>query len=499
MLTAAGAGLACSESFGFEAGSPKTGGRKPNVIFILADDLGYNDTGCYGADPRHMKTPNIDRMAAEGIRFTDGHSPSSVCTPSRCSIMTGDYAFRHNLGWGILPGDAPLFVEPGTFTLPSMFKGQGYATGIVGKWHLGLGKGGKDIDWNGEVKPGPCELGFDEAFIIPATGDRVPTVYVRGHKVVGLDSKDPITVDYKKPIPGGIAYEEHPEAADVLKPIKKHGHNDAVTAGIGRIGYMAGGKSALWKDEDISDVLTAEAIDFISRRKDKPFFLYFATHGIHEPRVPHPRFRGKSGAGTYGDHTEEFDEAVGKVFAALKKLGIDEETLVVFSSDNGGCSWVGYDYREGADLNGHKVNGVLRGEKGSLWEGGTRVPFIVRWPGKVPAGRTSAALVSHTDLLASFAKLVEAKLPEKAANDSVDVLDALLGKAETGRKELVEHRWGPAKSCALRSGSWKYVDGQLYDLSADISETTNLAAKQPDRCKAMAARLSELVSREKTR
>jgi arylsulfatase A-like enzyme len=478
---------------------------RPNVIFILADDLGYNDTGCYGADPKHIRTPNIDRMAAEGIKFMDAHSPSSVCTPSRYSLLTGDYAFRNQLGSRILPGDAPLSITPGTFTLPAMFKSQGYTTGIVGKWHLGLGKGEKDIDWNGEIKPGPCEIGFDEAFYIPATGDRVPTVYVRNHRIEGLDPADPITVDYKKPVPGGVAYEEHPEAADILKPIKKHDHNEAVTAGIGRIGYMAGGKSAIWKDEDISDVLIGEAERFIEKNREKAFFLYLATHGIHEPRVPHPRFRGKSGAGTYGDHTEELDDAIGIILTTVKKLGLDDNTLIVLSSDNGGCSWVGYDYKDGAGLNGHMVNGKLRGEKGSLWEGGTRIPLIVRWPGKVPTGKTSNALISQTDLLASFARLTGANLPANAALDSIDVLDDLLGKSETGRKELLEHRWGDANSTAFRSGNWKLLPGQkktkdqLFDLSKDITESTDLAQAMPDRLNELKKRLNELKSAPRTR
>ena len=469
---------------------------KPNVIVLLTDDLGYGDVGCYGAKPEHVKTPNIDRLAAEGLRLIDGHAASSVCTPSRCSLLTGDYAFRHPRGSSILPGDAPLFIKPGSFTLPAMFKSQGYVTGVVGKWHLGLGEGGNKIDWNGTVKPGPNEIGFDESYIIPATGDRVPTVFLRNGKVDHLDPSDPITVSYQKAI--GVTYRQDPDLACVLHCIKGHGHDNAVTMGVSRIGYMKGGKAALWKDEDMADTLAAEAAKFIENNRNKPFFLYYATHNIHEPRVPNHRFVGKSGCGTYGDHILELDDEVGKLLSELKRLGIDENTLIVFSSDNGGCSWFGYDYGKGSNLHGHQVNGVLRGEKGSIWEVGTREPFIVRWPGHVPAGQVSSALVSQTDLLASFARLIGAKLPDDAAVDSQDVLDALLGKSETGRAELLEHLYGVPR-CALRSGTWKLINGQLFDLASDLSEKNDLSKRQPDKLKAMSARLKELITASKTR
>lgn len=474
--------------------------RLPNVIVLLTDDLGYNDTGCYGAKPEHVRTPHIDRLASQGIRFTDGHAAASVCTPSRYSLLTGEYAFRNKLGATILPGDAPLSIKPGTFTLPHMFRSRGYVTGFVGKWHLGLGAGGQDIPWNGELKPGPEEIGFDDTFYFPATGDRVPTVFVRNHRVVNLDPKDPITISYKRRIgnePTGVT---DPDLATVLRYYKGHGHADAITNGVTRIGFMTGGKSALWKDEEMADTLTRAAVGFLERQRDKPFFLYFATHGIHEPRVPAPRFRGRSGAGTYGDFIEELDDSVGQVLAALDRLHLADNTLFIFSSDNGGCSWMGYDYGERASLNGHKVNGVLRGEKGSLWEGGTREPFIVRWPGHAPAGTVSPALISQTDLLASLGRLIGAKLPAAAAADSMDVLDALLGKSQTGRRELVEHRFGAAeKGCALRQGNWKWTAGQLYNLADDLSEEHDLAKQQPERAQAMAARLKELFHATRTR
>ena len=483
-----------------EHANPAVPSARPNVVVIMTDDLGYGDTTCYGAKPEYVKTPNIDRLAAEGIRFTDGHSSSSVCTPSRASILTGDYPYRNPKGWGILDGDAPIFIQPGTPTLPAMFKQHGYATGIIGKWHLGLGNG--KIDWNGEIKPGPNELGFDDSFIIPATPDRVPTVFVRNHRVDKLDPKDPITISYGKRIGKEPTGELNPELATVLLGKKHMSHLDAITEGISRIGYMTGGKAALWKDCDLADTLFAETTKFLGKHAKEPFFLYLSTNGIHEPRTPNARFAGKSGCGTYGDYIEELDDLTGRVMAELKRLNLDENTLVLFTTDNGGSHEGGdgcYIYKTGRM--GHECNGVLRGCKGTVYEGGTRVPFIVRWPGHVPAGKVSPALVSQTDLMASFANLLGTTLPEAAARDSMNVLDALLGKSETGRTELLEHRLCAfnSKNCALRQGNWKFYEGQLFDLSTDLSETKNLAKAQPARAKAMAVRLKEIQKSKKTR
>jgi len=477
---------------------------KPNVIVILADDLGYGDAGCYGASPKHILTPNIDRLAREGIRFTDGHSAASVCTPSRYSLLTGEYAFRNKKEWGILPGDAPLGIRPGSFTLPEMFRSNGYTTGFVGKWHLGLGDGGT-IDWNGEIKPGPMEVGFGSAFFMPATGDRVPTVYIRDHRVDNLDAADPIRVSYVKKIGNDPTGREDPEQAYVLLGVTGKGHEDTITNGVSRIGWMTGGKAARWTDEKLMDRLTDEAVQFIKKNQTQPFFLYFATHGIHEPRVPARRFVGKSGAGVYGDQIEELDDSVGRVLKTLDDLNLADSTLVVFTSDNGGSpqsdkpvgDMEAYCYGPRINMNGHISNGVLRGGKYNVFEGGTREPFIVRWPGHVPAGMTSPALVSQTDLQASFARLIGAMLPANAALDSIDVLDALLGKSLVGRHELVEHQYGP--NCALRMDNWKWIGGQLYDLSSDLSEKNNLAQRQPVRARAMAERLKAIQNGKQTR
>ena len=250
----------------------------PNIILIYADDLGYGDVSCNGATK--IKTPNVDRVAEKGLRFRDAHSAAATCTPSRYAMLTGEYAFRKR-GTGILPGDAKLIIAPGRTTMASILKKAGYTTGVVGKWHLGLGS--DKPDWNGEIKPGPLEIGFDYCFLIPATGDRVPCVYIENHRIVGLDPKDPIQVSYKEPIGNEPTGKDHPE---LLKMHPSHGHDMTIVNGISRIGYMTGGKAAHWVDEDMADTITGKAVDFIEKNKSKRFFLYFATHDIHVPRVP---------------------------------------------------------------------------------------------------------------------------------------------------------------------------------------------------------------------
>lgn len=472
---------------------------RPNIVLIYADDLGYGDVGCYGATK--VLTPNIDRLAREGLRFTDGHSASATCTPSRYALLTGEYAWRKK-GTGVLPGNATLIIAPGRTTLASHLKRAGYATGVVGKWHLGLGAG--TPDWNGEISPGPLEVGFDYGFIVPATGDRVPCVYVENHRVAGLDVHDPIRVSYGKPIgdlPTGKA------SPDRLKLNPSHGHDQTIINGISRIGYMTGGKSALWVDEDMADVLTRKATSFIEEHANAPFFLYFATHDIHVPRVPNGRFIGKTDMGPRGDAIAQLDWCVGEILATLDARGLTNNTLVIFSSDNGPVVDDGYRDDAVQKLGGHRPAGPLRGGKYSAFEGGTRVPFLVRWPARVKAG-VSPALVCQIDLLKSLSDLVGRKLGDGDAPDSVDVLPALLGTSTKGRDDLVEH----AGILALRQGPWKLIEpgrgprvlantnsetgqagrAQLYNLEHDLSEKNDLAKEDPVRVQQMHALLDSI-------
>lgn len=476
--------------------------ERPNIVLIYADDLGYGDVGCYGATA--VKTPSLDRLANEGLRFTDAHSAAATCTPSRYAMLTGEYAWRKK-GTGILPGDATLIIEPGRPTLPSMLRAAGYRTGVVGKWHLGLGS--DRPDWNGELKPGPLEIGFDECFIIPATGDRTPCVFVENHRVANLDPNDPITVDYAKKVGDEPTGAERP---DLLTMQLSEGHDKTIVNGISRIGYMTGGKSARWRDEDIADTVTQQAVDFIRKNGSnhiQPFFLYFATHDIHVPRVPHPRFKGATTMGPRGDAIAEFDDSVGKVLATLDELKLSDNTLVIFTSDNGPVLDDGYRDDAVEKLGDHKPAGPLRGGKSTAFEGGTREPFIVRWPQHVPAGKTSGALVCQIDFLASLAALTGGRLPNQAGPDSVNVLPALLGESPQGRDALVEQ----GRVLAIRQGNWKLIEAegsaqakkqnknvaaksnmpQLYDLSTDLGEKTNLAAQHPEKV----AELSQLLGR----
>jgi len=484
---------------------------KPNIIFILSDDLGYGDLGCYGA--QRVKTPNLDRLAREGLRFTDAHSTASVCTPTRYALMTGRYAWRQP-GTGIAAGNAPALIKPGTTTVASLLQSAGYKTGVVGKWHLGLGDAEK-TDYNGEIKPGPLELGFDYAFMIPATGDRVPCVFVENHGVVGYDAADPILVSY------GVKIGDEPTGADPDVQLKIQGgpgHKDTVVNGIPRIGFMTGGKAARWVDEDIADTLAARAVKFIEANRAGPFFLYFTPHDIHEPMVPHPRFRGTSDCGWRGDVIHELDWTVGEVLAALDRLKLTTNTLVLFTSDNGGAIKNTYDDGTNPLHSRQPPNGTLRGSKGSLYEGGHRVPFLARWPGRIPAGATSAQLIGHVDALATFAALTGQKLPSDAGPDSFNVLPAWLGEpGAKGRDQLVLQNNGQAP-LALRQGDWmliqkgpgpqqgakqkkKKVDSpasELYNLKADPTQTNNLAAANPAKAAELEALLEKALNATKT-
>ncbi|WP_394766719.1 arylsulfatase [uncultured Paludibaculum sp.] len=479
--------------------------QRPNIVYIYADDCGYGDLSCYGAT--RVKTPNLDRLAASGVRFTNAHSPSATCTPSRYALLTGEYAWRRK-GTGILPGDASTIIEPGRYTLPAMLKKSGYSTGAVGKWHLGLGKG--NLDWNGEIKPGPQDIGFDYSFLIPATGDRVPCVYVENRRVVGLDPRDPIVVNYEKPIGNDPTGKAHPE---LLKMHPSHGHDMTIVNGVSRIGYMSGGKAARWVDEDIADTITGKALGFIERQKANPFFLYFATHDIHVPRVPNKRFVGKTPMGPRGDAIVELDWSVGQVLDALDRHKLTDNTMVIFTSDNGPVVDDGYQDQAVEKLGSHKPAGPWRGGKYSAYDGGTRVPFLLKWPGKVKP-QVSEAMVCQVDLLSSFASLTGQKLPSEAGPDSLDVLPALLGQSKKGRDSLVEH----AGALSLVVGDWKVIEAhpgpktnetrnelgndaspQLFHISEDPGEQTNVAAQNPGKVKEMLEMLNKVKAAGRSR
>jgi arylsulfatase A-like enzyme len=477
------------------------GQQKPNVILIYADDLGYGDLSCYGATK--LNTPHLDKLAARGIRFTNGHSTSATCTPSRFAMMTGVYPWRKQ-GTGVLPGDAALIVPTNVKTLPKVFKGAGYRTGIVGKWHLGLGEK-VDKNWNAQIKPGPNDVGFDYSFIFPATADRVPTIFIENQQVVALDASDPIHVDYTKKIGNEPTGLENPELLK-MKSSPDHGHNNTIINGIGRIGYMTGGKMARWVDEELTYTFLAKAQQFIADNSASPFFLYFALTEPHVPRVPGSMFKGKSGLGLRGDAILQLDWTVGQVMQQIEALGIASNTMIVFTSDNGPVLDDGYADEAVTRLNGHTPAADLRGGKYSALEGGTRVPLIVSWPAVIKPA-VSDALVTQLDFLRSFAALLNQKVEAGNARDSEDHLKTFLGERSLGRAVYVKQ----GATLSITQGNWKYISPhaglavsplvnietgnlgipQLYDLGVDKGEKYNIAAKYPKIVKELAALLEE--------
>lgn len=481
--------------------------NRPNVIIIYGDDIGLGDVGAYGA--QKIATPNIDRLAKEGLRFTDGHCSASTCTPSRFSMLTGVHGFRE--GVRILPPDAPLCISTNALTLPKLFKQAGYHTAVIGKWHLGIGDGVHPVDWNGKVSPGPLEIGFDYSFLLPSTNDRVPCVLVRDHHVIDLDPADPLYVARnKEDLPKQHNSTVYPDGkldrSAMTYYESTHGHDNSIINGIGRIGYQLGGKAALWNDETLTDEFVNEARAYIKSHKDEPFFLYYASHNIHVPRAPHPRFQGATGLGFRGDAMVQFDWAVGEIMKTLEESGLAENTLVIFSSDNGPV----YDdgYADGTTVKtsteeidrGHDGSGIYRGGKYQIYEGGTRIPFILRWPARIRPG-SSDALVNQIDFMASFASLLDLQLPDGQARDSRNTMSALLGEDAVGHEYVIEESAG----LALRRGDWKYIRKQklpgrknaiktpeLYRISEDPGEQNNLIKKYPELAESMRQQLAEL-------
>lgn len=463
---------------------------KPNIILIYFDDLGYGDVSAYGAT--EIETPNIDMLAEGGIRFTDAYSSSATCTPSRYALLTGQYPWR-NKNARILSGTAPLLIDTSQLTLPKLLKKSGYHTGIVGKWHLGLGDG--NVDWNKHISPGPNEVGFDFSFIMAATQDRVPTVYIENGLVCQLEPDDPIQVSYQANFPGEPTGKDNPE---MLKMKWHHGHNNSIVNGIPRIGFMKGGRSARWVDENMADTFLVKAQNYIIMHKNEPFFLYYALQQPHVPRTPHERFAGISGMGPRGDVIIEADWCVGELIKTLEQHALIENTLIILSSDNGPVLNDGYYDDAVGKLGDHNPSGPLRGGKYSLFEAGTRVPFITYWKRNIKPS-VSNAIVSQIDLLSSLADLTGSDL---SGPDSKDLLGVLFGKSNDGRDNLVIEATGRT---AFRKGNWVLIPPypgpaindnvnielgnsevyHLYNLEDDIGEQYNLAETNPDKLREM--------------
>lgn len=487
------------------------GAEHPNIIVIIADDLGYGDLSCYGAT--ELQTPNIDKLASQGLLFRSGYCSASTCTPTRYSLLTGNYAFRRP-GTGIAPPNGPAIIRPGTTTIASLLKQAGYATAAIGKWHLGLGD--KKPDWNGDLKPGPLEIGFDHCFLLPTTNDRVPQVFVEDHLVKNLDPADPLWVGDKKPS------DDHPTGQthrDTLTMDWDRGHNGTIHNGVSRIGYYTGGLKARFRDEDLSDEWVRQAKSWIENHRSRPFFLYLASHDIHVPRIAHERFQGKTKLGPRGDVIVEFDWMVGEVVDMVDTLGLGEKTLIVLCSDNGPVLNDGYKDDAVEKLGAHTPAGPYRGGKYTVFEGGTRTPFITRWTGRIQPG-VSDAIVSTVDLPASAAALVNMPLKKDDCVDSLNVIDALLGEEDAAARDHILQQDNNGSQLGLRAGHWKLVRkggvevdtkekhkpngkgsrlGELFDLSKDPGEKVNVAADHPQEFKRMNALMDKLISEGRSR
>ncbi|MEM6776451.1 MAG: arylsulfatase [Planctomycetota bacterium] len=489
------------------------GADRPNIIVIMADDLGYGDVSCY--DAKGVSTPHIDALAAEGTRFTSGYCSASTCTPTRYSFLTGTYAFRVP-GTGIAPPNSPALIPAGTTTVASLLQSAGYATAVIGKWHLGLGEPDTGPLWNDALKPGPLEIGFDHCLLLPTTNDRVPQVYVDDHHVENLDPKDPLWVGRQSPSP------DHPTGIThrhTLRMDWSHGHNSTIHNGISRIGFYTGGHAARFRDEDLSDRWVDHSREWITAHQDEPFFLFFASHDLHVPRMVHERFQGSSDQGPRGDAIVELDWCVGELVRHVESLGLTEKTLFVFCSDNGPVTDDGYQDDAIEKLGEHDPNGPFQGGKYNVFEGGTRTPFITRMPGTVPVG-VSDQVVCTVDLAASFASHVGTPIPDDACLDSMPIMDALLGSPDAvGRDHLIQQDNGRSGDLGYRSGKWKLLKHDsrksknrqlrlnasdvppyaLFDLDSDPSESQDVRAAHPDVFERMKAELTQLVEAGRSR
>ena len=468
---------------------------RPNVILLLADDLGFGDLSCYGAT--RIATPHTDSVAAAGVRFTDAHAVAATSTPSRYSLLTGEYCFRRS-GTDVAAGNAALIIKPEQFTLADVFRQAGYATAAFGKWHLGLGSRTGEQDWNAQLDLTPADIGFDHSYIMAATADRVPCVWMENGRVVNHDPSAPIEVSYRKNFEGEPTGRTHPELLYNLR--SSHGHDQSIVNGIGRIGYMRGGGRALWQDENLADSLVAHATRFMEQHADRPFFMYLCTNDVHVPRFPHPRFRGKSPMGLRGEAILQFDWTVGEICAALRRLGIADNTLLIITSDNGPVLDDGYDDMAESLAGDHSPGGPYRGAKYSAYEAGSRIPFIVSGTPLTAKGKVSHALVSHIDAVASLATLVGSPVPENAAPDSRPFLDTWLGRSQRSCPYAV--KMAQNRSLTLRTPDWKLIEPsqgpamipwgpkvetgyrpepQLFRMKHDAGEQTDLAKRHPRR------------------
>ena len=480
-----------------------TTAEKPNIVFIYMDDLGYGDVSAYGAT--EINTPNMDKLAHEGLKFTNGYASSATCSPSRYAILTGTYPWR-NKNAKILSGTAPLLIGVDQPTLPKMLQKQGYETAVIGKWHIGLGNG--NVDWNKPIKPGPNQVGFDYSYIMAATQDRVPTVYLENGLVENLDPNDPIEVSYKENFEGEPTGYDNPELV-TMKADKQH--NQTLVNGVPRIGFMKGGTAARWSDVDMADHFLQKTKDYVKKQKEneKPFFLFYAMQQPHVPRTPHPRFEGASGLGPRGDAIVEADWTIGEFIKTLEEEGLLENTLIVFSSDNGPVLDDGYEDQAVELLGKHTPSGILRGGKYSLYEAGTRVPSIAYWKGKINSG-VSDALVSQIDLFSSLANLVGS---EQDTQDSQNLLDVFLGKSSEGRANYVLEAMSKT---VFKQGNWAMIPPhkgkqkmwgkdvelgnskkyQLYNLAEDPQQQNNLASSQPKKLQELITAYEAIVTDE---
>lgn len=474
--------------------------QRPNVLLIVADDLGKGDVSAYGSPS--ICTPNIDAIASNGICFNNGYATSATSTPSRYALFTGTYPIR-NPHAVILPGNAPLIIPADQPTMPKMFQAEGYSTAAIGKWHLGMGDG--NPDWNAQISPCANDVGFDYTCVVAATNDRVPTVYVENGRVVGLDPADPIRISYKHNFEGEPTALTNPE---MVKMPWHHGHNMSIVNGIPRIGFMKGGNAAKWKDDQMAEYFLGLAKNYIDTLpQGKPFFLYYGLHQPHVPRVPNKAFKGKSGLGVRGDVILEADWCVGEIIAHLEKKGLLENTIVIFTSDNGAVMQDGYHDGAADYYYVHDPSNGMRGGKYSLFDGGAHVPMFVMWKDHVKPGTTSDAFLSQMDFFASFASIIGADMPE--GTDSMDYSKVLLGKSKKGRKYLLLEA---KKRLCYRKGNYVLIppyegkqidktgteignlkDYGLYNIGRDPHQDHDLSAKRPRKFRRMKKEFHEIA------